>query len=276
MKKSVKRVLEAASDRFYCYQWQVLEFKDPEDIHQMRVNGRNLLTYLSLLSDKDEIKKPGFIKVRDPLKAAMSALGQIRDMDVLLEEMEKRSQVMPAVQKKLIHGWMKSIIAERVTLRERLTAELPDNVSAKWKRAMTRWINTKAEVRIEKASIEAKVEKLRKRKNTAIQKISDYTKPDLADEEFLSLIHAGRIAIKKLRYALNILKKLDSVDKGEIEALKTLQDQLGHVQDMRVWAARLQEHNGDDPSVEEVTKKWREEMRDSLASTGLFGSIFIN
>jgi len=48
MKKAIKRILKETSEQFYDYQGKVLEFKDPEDLHQMRVAGRTLLTLFFL------------------------------------------------------------------------------------------------------------------------------------------------------------------------------------------------------------------------------------
>jgi len=93
----------------------------------------------------------------------------------------------------------------------------------------------------------------------------------MADEEFLDTIHRGRISVKKLRYALNILKKLNTADKSEVDALKVLQERLGHIQDMRVWAAMLHEHYGNSDIAENIVAQWRAEMRDTLYEAGMAG-----
>lgn len=266
MKKAIRRILGDTSERFYDYRRKVLDFEDPEDVHRMRVSGRTLLAYLGLLADEDEAMRPGFLKLKKPLKAAMGLLGEIRDTDVLIEAVEKRSTTMPSEQGALIEGWLNQVRVERARLRERLAIALPEEIDPKWKARMQRWITERVPGLADEAAIAAKVARLRKKKERAMRAIRAYPAPDMADEEFLDLIHEGRISVKRLRYALNILKKPDY---PEVEALKTLQDGLGHVQDLRVWIGGLHEHYGDNDLVREVTGHWRAEMLDTLGSTGL-------
>ncbi len=265
----VRRILGDTSDRFYALRRKVLDFEDPEDVHRMRVNGRTLLAYLSVLADKDEAVRPGFLKLKKPLKAAMGLLGGIRDTDVLIEAVEKRSTTMPPGQRALIEGWLNQVRVERARLRERLAMELPEAIDAKWKARMKRWITERAPGLADEAAIRVKVARLRKKKDRAMRAIRAYPAPDMADEEFLDLIHEGRISVKRLRYAHNILKKPDSMHKGEVEALKALQEELGHIQDLRIWIRGLHDHYGDNDLVREITCLWRAEMLDTLASTGL-------
>ncbi|HTY92141.1 MAG TPA: CHAD domain-containing protein [Methanocella sp.] len=269
MKKAIKCILRDTSDRFYRYQDKVLDFTDPEDLHQMRVAGRTLLSYFSLLADKEEAARPGFIKLRGSLKDTMSLLGEIRDLDVLIDALKERSMAMEPGQAALISGLLSRMTVERVRLRQELASEMPNRISPRWKERMDSWIRKKTPELADRKSIEEKVATLRKKKDKALAAISEYPEPDMANEEFLNIVHRGRISVKKLRYALAILKKINTADKAEIEALKTLQDQLGHVQDMRVWAGLLHEQYGRSAIVEDIVAQWRAEMNKTLAETGL-------
>lgn len=271
MKKAIRRILKDTSVRFYDYQTKVLDFTDPEDLHQMRVSGRTLLSYFSLLADKEESSRPGFIKLRGSLKETMGLLGEIRDLDVLMESLEQRSQAMEPEPAALISGLLSRMLVERVRLRERLAIEMPDCLSPRWKERMDTWIKKRTPDLADRKSIEEKVAGLRKKKVKAMDAIREYPLPDMADEEFLNVVHRGRISVKKFRYALNILKKINTADKAEIESLKKLQDQLGHVQDMRVWMDLLHEHYGNNDIVENIASQWRTEMGNMLAEAGLAG-----
>lgn len=271
MRKAIKRILRDTSERFYCYQGKVLDFRDPEDLHQMRVAGRTLLSYFSLLADKEESSRQGFIKLRGSLKETMGLLGEIRDLDVLMESLEQRSMAMEPDQAALISGLLSRMMVERVRLRGKLAEEMPGRISPRWKERMDTWIRKKTPELADRKSIEEKVAALRKKKEKAMDAIREYPSPDTADEEFLDIVHRGRISVKKLRYALTILKKVNTADKSEIEALKTLQDQLGHVQDMRVWAGLLREHYGRSDIVENIISQWRAEMNTTLSEVGLVG-----
>lgn len=268
MKKALRRILGDMCDDFYCYGREVLDFKDPEDLHQMRVTGRTLLSYFYVLPDDGEASSLRAVSLRKPLKRAMRLLGRIRDIDVLIGEMEKRSPAFSPEEKGLIDGWLNQAQVERTRLRERLAAELPGYIGGRWRKGMEKWAR-KASRKADMAFLEARAARLRKKKDRALKAIRAYAVPDLTDEDFLDRIHEGRIAVKRLRYALGILKKLDAADKAEIDALKGLQDRLGLIQDLRVWSGALREHYGRSDIVDGITARWRGEMADTLAETGI-------
>jgi CHAD domain-containing protein len=275
MKKALRRILDGTCDDFYCYGLKVLDFKDPEDVHQMRVAGRTLLSYFYVLADDEEMSRPRLVRLRRPLRRTMRLLGAIRDADVLIGEMEGRSGTFSPEEKALIDGWLNQKRVERTRLRKRLAAELPGYIGDGWKKGMGKWIK-KVSGNVDKPTVEARVARLRKKKERSMKAIRTYAEPDMTDEIFLDLVHGGRISVKRLRYALGILKKLDAADKGEIDALKALQDQLGHVQDLRVWAGQLREHYGGNAIVDGITARWLTEMSDSLGETGIMNAYGSN
>jgi CHAD domain-containing protein len=268
MKKLLRHILGDTCEDFYGYGSKVLDFKDPEDLHQMRVAGRTLLSYFYVLSEDGEASSPRVVSLRKPVKRTMRLLGGIRDADVLIGEMEKRSGTFSPEEQALIDGWLNQVRVERTRLRERLSAEMPVYVTERWMKGMRKWA-MKASRKADKGSVEARVARLRKKKERAMKAIRACGVPDMTDEAFLDVVHEGRIAVKRLRYALDIMKKLEGADKEEVDALKDLQDRLGHVQDLRVWTGQLREYYGRNDIVDGIAARWLAEMADSLAGTGI-------
>ncbi len=276
MKKAVRKAVEKDIVKFYDYKDPALTFKDPEDLHQMRVAGRRLLSFLYVLADKKEAKTADFRNVRKPLKKAMGALGELRDSDVLLDEIEKRLPGFSPARKKIICQWLEQKRADQEVLRLKLAEELPDAIDKKWKKDADKWAEARIPELADKKLMAKKIEELRNDKALAMDAILQYGQPDMKDERFLNLLHKGRIASKKLRYALSVAKKFMEVDSREIEALKTLQDQMGHIQDMRIWIGQLNEFYKNKTAtrripdaVNKITGLWRGEMLETLQKTGI-------
>jgi CHAD domain-containing protein len=276
MRKAIRKAVEKDIVKFYDYKTAALTFKDPEDLHQMRVAGRRLLSFLYVLADQKEAKKDGFRKMRKPLKKAMGALGELRDSDVLLEEVEKRLPGFSPARQKAIKLWLEQKRTDQEELRLKLSESLPDTVDKDWKKDADDWAETRISELADKQLMAKKLEELRNEKAASMDAILQYGLPDMKDERFLNLLHKGRISAKKLRYALSVAEKFMDGNNEEIEALKTLQDQMGHIQDMRVWINQLNDfYKTKSPSgripvvVNNISDVWRGEMLETLQKTGI-------
>ena len=269
MKKAFVRSINKASNRFYDYKKAVLTFEDPEDLHQMRVSGRTLLSYMYALADKSETDRPGYKKIHKPLKKAMSSLGALRDTDVLLEEVSESLEKFAPEQRSIIENWMQYKKGEREALREQLAETLPATIDKNWKRRMTLWARETVPTLVKKKSIMIKLEELNAEKDRSFEAIRDFPSADMADPKFLEQLHNARIHVKKLRYTLTVLNKFMDIDEGEIEAMKTLQDQLGHIHDISVWISQLRDFYGDGVDLDDIESAWRKEMLMTLQATGI-------
>lgn len=269
MKKAVAKAVKKAGDRFYGYKTAVLTFKDPEDLHQMRVSGRTLLSYMYALADRKESERPGFKKVRKPLKTAMGSLGALRDADVLLDEVEGLLASFSPDQRSVIEKWLACKRDEREAFRVQLAETLPDTIDKKWEQRMKLWARDSVPSLVDKKSISIKVEALREERDRSFEAIRNYPDVDMTDENFLMLLHNARIRVKKLRYTLTVLKKFLEVDSDEIESLKNLQDRLGHIHDISVWIAQLKNFDGDEEALKSIEARWHNEMLETLLATGI-------
>lgn len=125
MKKAFAKSIHKAGNRFYDYKEAVLTFKDPEDLHQMRVSGRTLLSYMFAIADKGEMDRPRYKKIHKPLKKAMSSLGALRDTDVLLEEVEAKLETFMPEERSIIEKWLAHKKGSAKPLENRLQKHCP-------------------------------------------------------------------------------------------------------------------------------------------------------
>lgn len=268
MKKKLAKTLQQTCDNFHSYGNQVLDFKDPENLHQMRVNGRTLLTYFSLLTDKKERAGENFIGLQKSLKKVMASLGKLRDADVLIEKFEKNGHSFPMEQKKIVNTWLTHVRLERERLRERLSIELPLKISKDWSQQMKKWIDAKISQPANQSLIKAKIKRLSKDAKKKIAAIRMFSSLEMTDKDLLNAIHQGRISVKKLRYALHFQNS--PARRKDIDALKALQEQLGGIQDKRTWIGKLQELFEKNDTADTIIRQWHNEMLLTLLSTTIF------
>jgi CHAD domain-containing protein len=269
MKKAFAKSIHKTGNRFYEYKEAVLTFKDPEDLHQMRVSGRTLLSYMYALADKSETDRPRYKKLHKPLKKAMASLGALRDTDVLLEEVEVKLDTFAPEQRSVIEKWLAHKKGEREALREQLEETLPATIDKNWKRRMATWASETVPKLVKRKSILIKLEELNDEKDRSFDAIRDFPSADMSDPKFLEQLHNARIRVKKLRYTLTVLSKFMEIDQGEIETMKTLQDQLGHIHDLSVWISQLRDFYGDNVDLDGIESTWRKEMQMTLRATGI-------
>lgn len=250
---------------------RALQFEDPEDVHQLRVAGRTVLALLDLLADEDDRADARFRKMRGSLKKAMGMLGQLRDADVMIDEIGQRLGAMTPAQRKLAGSWLESQEAARKKLRRKIARKLPQIIDDSWKKRMARWQRTRASSLTGPSPLPQKLDSLRASREQAFQAIRDRMPGPVSfdNTELLDRLHHGRIATKKLRYALETMAPFADVDAAEIGRLKTVQDQLGHVQDLRTWAQKLQSSDGDRRVISHIITKWQDEMTGTLEKTDL-------
>jgi CHAD domain-containing protein len=271
MQDEIYKTLEKKRKKFYKSMPRALEFEDPEDVHQLRVAGRTMLALLDLVTDEDDRTDVRFRKLRRSLKKAMGMLGQLRDADVMIDEIGKRLGAMTPAQRNLAGSWLEAQDAARKKLRRKVARKLPEIIDDSWKKRMARWQRTKASSLTGESTFPQKLDALRTSRGQAFQAIRESMPGPVSfnNTELLDRLHHGRISTKKLRYALETLAPFVNVDEAEIERLKTLQDRLGHVQDLRTWALKLQSSDGDRRVVSRIIKKWQDEMAETLEKTDL-------
>jgi len=273
MKKNIQKTVKKARGKFCGYQKAALTFQDPEDIHQMRVAGRTLLTFFDILAGQQEKERPGFIKFKRPLKRVMSFLGEIRDLDVMMIEMEKRLLTIPSPEKDLLVEWLEERKKNKEKLQQEVKKQLPKWINSNWQKRVRKWQKQRLPFNLQDLSLEEQLQKLRIKKKEAIVALlrTPGLMPDPKDDHLLDQLHQIRIAVKKLRYALTYLASfLDKPWEEEVEQLKKLQEHLGDIQDLRVWIQQLADYPTEKKDEQEkILQNWQKELEEKLNQLNL-------
>ena len=219
---------------------------DPEGVHQARVATRRLRS--DLRTFRPLLDRAWSSPVRDELGWLAGLLGDVRDGDVLLERLRRRTAELPAAEEDAAHAVLETLGASRdashaellETLRGRRYVTLLDRlVDAATAPALREEASTPAGDVIP-GLVRRPWHKLTKRVDSLDVQPSD------------AQLHEVRIRTKRVRYAAEAAAPI--VGKGArafAQAAARLQDVLGDLNDAVVAASWLEEWSGQRSSLEE-------------------------
>lgn len=241
------------------YEDGVLKDRDPENLHQMRVNLRRLRTAMQVFAPGIELPKAG----REPQVAKVARrLGQLRDLDVIAMTLEEQYLPdLPAAErqqlKPVFKRWRKqrrrSVKQVKKTLQgdryQALKARLQDWIQAPH---CTRTAAQPAEVLLPDLTLPL-VSRLwlhpawlvgtEVTEQLIHQPIAnlDAAAIDAAITDHSTTLHSLRKQVKRVRYQLKLVSDAygDRLD-ADLERFKQLQEVLGHMQDSLVLADFLE------------------------------------
>jgi CHAD domain-containing protein len=215
---------------------------DPEDLHQMRVATRRARAFLRAARP---LLEPEWAQgLRAELGWLGSALGPVRDLDVLLEHLRKEAAAPSA--------FVEALEREHEAARETVLAALSDE----------RYFALLDRLETVEPQFEADTgESLSglwwdefKRTRKTFAKLG----PKPGDEE----LHAARIRVKRARYSAELAAhELGRPGERFVAAAKELQDVLGEHQDASVAEERVLAWAGGDPERVEAAGPLRERER---------------
>jgi CHAD domain-containing protein len=201
-----------------------------KSLHQARVATRRLRAALPLLGDGRKAQK-----VARGVRRLTRTLGPVRELDValvILDELEKSDDVPRAAIERL-----RASVAEE---RRRLHAELRERIDEfdlqkVRKRAVSvarKHANSAGRREGEAVVVgRDRVARRARRLTIAIENAAGLYLPDR--------LHEVRIAIKKLRYTLELTQRISSARlSAQVRLLKESQDLLGRMHDLEVLIAR--------------------------------------
>jgi triphosphatase len=211
--------------------------EDPEELHDMRVASRRARSAMQIFAGALPVRSRRF---RDELKWIAGELGEVRDLDVQLEQLA---------------GWISEAAEEDREPLRNLTAVIEER-RAKARRNMLRTLDSRRYARF----VEAYGAFLRRgpssRSLAARQPVTEaapvllrdiYRKARKAGDKIeagspAEHYHKLRIRFKRLRYAAEFLRGIyGGPAESFIKALKRLQDVLGDHQDAEVAITHLRE-----------------------------------
>lgn len=230
--------------------------EDPEYIHQMRVATRKLRAAMRLFAP---LLPESFVaELATPLQTLMARLGEARDLDVLLHEV--KAPVMQAFpDEPRLAALASTVIRRRDAARARATAYL---ASPAYGQLTLRIVSLLHRPPFSEASAPAddslrdfsadRLQQLR-RKLRRLARVAELDDPPS--------LHALRIAVKRLRYALEFFAALPrGKDRSRLaRRLADAQGALGQLNDLATADGLLSEAAGDDKPLREaaaIVSQW--------------------
>ena len=212
--------------------------RHPEDLHAMRVATRRQRAALRLFADA--LPARATRKLRRGLRSIAGSLGQVRDLDVLIEAAERYATALPASRR----GAFEPLLAAWRTRRDKASADVAHQLDSKRYRRLVEQAEAFADRDDEPGSERWSLEDPHLVRDTAPARIWAAYHVVRAYEPVLesadvSTLHALRIAAKRLRYTLEFFgETLGSEGTDLVARIVALQDHLGELHDADV-AARL-------------------------------------
>jgi CHAD domain-containing protein len=192
---------------------------DSEELYKMRVATRRLRAFLRA---GRELLDPAWAEpVREELRWLGTALGSVRDLDVLIEHLTPEIESLGR-DEAAGRAVLRALERERRAARKRLLRVL----SGKRYFALLDVLESP----VTTGATEPTLEQVHEREHAKLRKAVKKLGPDSSDEE----LHAARIKTKRARYAAELI----GAD-AYLKAAKTLQDVLGEHQDAVVAQERL-------------------------------------
>ena len=202
-----------------------------EALHKARIASRRIREALPLLSAGDRVRR-----LERKIRQITRALGPVRELDValqILDEVENSGELSRAALTRL----RQAIARERQVLQAEMKRRLDGcNVPKLRKRATVaarKAIESRSLRRdpVRLARARARAARRAERLRAAIESASGIYLPDR--------LHDVRIAVKKLRYALELVRELSgSRATAHLKTLSNIQDALGRMHDLEVLIAR--------------------------------------
>jgi len=211
----------------------VLEGSDPESVHQLRIALRRLRSALAVF--KGVLPAADAAWINGEARWLLQSLGAARDWDVFLTELlpplqsaREENGDFAALQSAAADArWLAYECARSDQRSARYTAFVLE--LGRWI-YRAGWRGTEAPARYDELLGDYACQLLRKRHRLVLKQGRDFE--SLSDEE----LHRLRITLKKLRYTSEFFASLYPKSKAGpyLKALKSLQDELGHMNDVVV------------------------------------------
>ncbi len=211
--------------------------EDSEELHDMRVASRRLRAAMQVFKDALPVRSK---KLRDELKWIAGVLGEVRDLDVQLEQLEAWIRDAAPEDREPL-GELRGVLEDRRRkARKAMLRALDSRRYAKFIESYSAFLVRGPARRSQNARrpvLEAGPGLIRRRYRK-FRKAGDVIEKDSPAEEYHELRKRG----KRLRYALEFFAKVYGKPAVVLtKSLKSLQDVLGDHQDAEVAMSHLRE-----------------------------------
>lgn len=231
-----KLIIKSLDTRRRSYQRELNRARSefsPDAVHDLRVAIRRLLALLELIRTLDP--NASLQPLRRELKAQLDSLDPLRDTQVMLEQVEKDLEDLPA----LLH------FRERLAGREQELLETTrESIGGLKFTELSRLIGGLLSLRGYLAGALDLGDPL-SAMDKAFRKVSE--RAASVDVSQPGSFHHVRVAFKKFRYGVEIVHPLvPDFPRANLKAMDGYQTALGHIQDAVVLMAALEEFADDD------------------------------
>jgi CHAD domain-containing protein len=216
---------------------------DIEEVHDMRVATRRMRSAFRLL---EAYYKPKTVRAHSRrLRRVARALGAVRDLDVLIDSLQKFTPSLPAEQQPHLQSVIDRLSAQRSDARDDLLKLLDKGDYRRFIEDFTEFLTTSgAGARASAHDDSAVPSRVRHILPTLIYSHLGAVRAydGVIAEADETTLHALRIEFKRLRYTVSMFNDvLGPQLKDFIEELKKIQDSLGTIQDGVAAAFQLRD-----------------------------------
>jgi CHAD domain-containing protein len=187
-----------------------------------------------------------FLRIRPTLKKVLRALGDVRDLDVALTELESFGRGLAESEQSSLEPLKKYLASERGRARDRMLTVLDSISVQKSLQKLTSLLSAPSAVSQQSLPESARnaMPDMIRRRYRKVRKGAGA----LTSESSMEAYHAVRGQVKKLRYALEAVAVIYGKPAEDmLRALRRWQDKLGVQQDAAVASRRLQALAGAPP-----------------------------
>jgi triphosphatase len=213
-----------------------------EELHDLRVAGRRLDAVLRQF--RESLPEP-FARIRPTLRPVLRVLGDVRDLDVALSELESFTRASPQSDPGG-ETLRQHLLSERVRGRARMLNVL-DSASVQKSLHKLASLLSESSAASQQSSPESALNvapQMLRQRYRKVRKSADQLRPDSSMEVY----HQVRGHVKKLRYALEAVAVIYGKPADEmLRALRRWQEKLGVQQDAAVASRRLKTLAGAPP-----------------------------
>ena len=209
--------------------------EDPEEMHDMRVASRRLRAALQAFEPALTERARRF---EPELKHFAVVLGEVRDLDVQLEQVEGWISDSPEEDREPLQELRGALYSQREAARERMLSELDSRRYERLVDTLSRMLRLgpSRRNRLSGAPVAAVAPDLVRHGYLRVRKAGDRLGAESSAEEY----HKLRKRCKRLRYLVEFLEEVyGGPARKLVKRIKPLQDVLGELQDAEVARQQL-------------------------------------
>lgn len=237
LKECARLIIITKFREAFSYQDLVRTSEDIEVIHNMRVSLRRLWAAMTSFSHYFNQKK--FFRLSQKTRTLARKLGQVRDLDVLIELLEKHSKHLEEKSSTtltisyLVSQWQ----SERLKYRSKLFKYLEKLANKEFERKFLTFFDSITQNKYKESK------KTKNEKKIFLDTLKNFYRHAPKENFSSERLHQLRIAAKKLRYSLEFYEIcFNQPLTSYLKTLKEIQELLGDLHDCDVMVELLKKY----------------------------------